>query len=427
MDMRYRKLGFYLAIGLGGLVNPLATGSGRAEAEARPGEAKPDALTRALGQTTGSGRPTVLVVTSASHPDTQVGWQAVKKLPRFQEMSRAAQFIELNAGSDEAAMSRFGIKSFPAVRVFRKGPEGVVLAASQDGLKDAYALVGWLATVGIDAVASSRDPSLMQANYPTPSAQNYSAPPPAAPAPPPPFVPAAPAPPTTVNIPVSPVYSSPAPSPVVLSAPSTPVVFQPQASQIVVGPTPPPNIFIASSPATPPNITMMSPAAPANAPQLMLGVPTSSPAPPLTVALAPAVAPAVAPAPSQAGPASTALGYVLTNPGFLDRLLGAIGRLLVTRSYPRIQMAPAMPATFGAPAQLIPAPAYLAQPVQAPAAAPPAYLLQEAPKAAPPAPPKVPEGPTASPQCVIGSCGHPGHGGAPLAAPRKSRFFGLTR
>lgn len=422
MDRSYRKSCCFLALGLACVVHPWIAGSGRAESEARPLEVKADALTRALGRTMGSGRPTVLVVTLANQPDTQVGWRALKTMPKFQALSRAGQFIELNAGSEQAAMTRFGITSFPALRVFRKGPEGLVLAASQDGLKDAYAMIGWLSTAGIEAATSSPvpsiDPSLVQANYPSPSGQGPTPPPPpSAPAPPPA------APPATVSLPVTSVYSAPGPGPVVLSAPTTPVVFQPQASQIVVGPTPPPNIFIASGPSTPPNITMMAPAAPATPPQLMLGAPSAP-------AAAPGLAPAAPPNQAQSGPAALALGYVLTNPGVIDRILGAIGRLLASRSNPRIQMAPSMPATFGAPAQMIPAPSYLAQPVQAAAAAPPAYLLQEAASALPTALVKVPEGPTASPQspCAVGSCGHPGHGpAASRSAPRKSRFFGWVR
>ena len=114
------------------------------------------------------------------------------------------------------------------------------------------------------------------------------------------------------------------------------------------------------------------------------------------------------PGPQQSVLGTAAIGLLLNNPGLIDRLLGALGRLLMRRGLPRVEMNAATPAAFQAPASYTMAPAaapFAAAPSFVPAGQPALFAIPQIPvmSAAPPAapaaaPPVFYAAPTASPQ-----------------------------
>src|SRR5207249_3464335 len=133
---------------------------------------------------------------------------------------------------------------------------------------------------------------------------------------------------------------------------------------VMVGSAPPPNVVMMAPSSPPPNVLLAAPAAPQ----------------PVQMAPQPQPQPLMAPQPMMAAPAAppqqsvlgtAALGLLLENPGLINRILGAIGRLLVRRGNPTVQMT-SLPQTIQVPL------------AQAQAAQPPAYVVSPAPCAPPP-------------------------------------------
>lgn len=215
----------------------------------------------------------------------------------------------------------------------RKGVE-----MDSNGSWRVHALGGVFAmALAATAVAAPPDASVRQAQY-APAQPSGQAPAPPAPSGPP-------------VMPANPVYNTPAAPPVYAALPqSAPVVLQPQAATVIVGPTPPPNIVIASAPATAPTVTYATVAPPpASTPNLFLA--PSPTAAPQSAAAAPATQALYLSAPVPAAAAPTAL--VLMAPNLLDRALGTLGEHLARRKNPRVQLA-TTPAVAAAPTYAAP-------------------------------------------------------------------------
>ena len=56
------------------------------------------------------------------------GWNSPNQLPRFQQVCRSNQFVEMVAESNPSEAARLCALSFPAFRVYRRGPKGLELA-----------------------------------------------------------------------------------------------------------------------------------------------------------------------------------------------------------------------------------------------------------------------------------------------------------
>jgi hypothetical protein len=404
----------------------------------------------ALKATLTTGRPTVVLLTSRVNPESLRLKAVLTDLPAFRALAAWVPLTEMTVESYPDQCRGLTSDDLPFAAVYRKGPNGLELAASRKAVADAPAMLAWLGSLGlapppVPRGAPAADPGLSRASHdrggPAPSSQDTpptQAPPPYPPEKqaPPYYVPGPPAaPPTPSYVPVQPflgqqAYAAPipaaAPTYVNLSPPT--MVVQQQPQQIIVGPSPPPQVTVVSM-GMAPTATLAPAPQPAPAPgpapmNLMMpaAAPPSAPAPtagyaPIGYAPAPAYAPApvYAPAPAYApaapapGPAASSPGVIVANaPGPIDRMLAAIGRNLVRRGYPRIAIAES-------PTGYAPAMGYLpmAQPVQAtlpmtayaPAPQPsyqPAYALT--PQQPQPQPQPLPPGPAPSPQG--GNSGH---------------------
>lgn len=380
--MDTRRFVSRVILGLVGLIGSASIGSGQVLVHP---------FDQALANTLQAGRPTVLVASSKADAEAARMWTTLIGTPRYAELSGTTQFVPMHAEANPERIRALGITSTPTVLVYRRGPAGLELAGRKDGVKDAYLVLGWLDTLGLNApataVAPATDAAVTRANHPqaVPQAspqQQYQAPPQAAPPPTPLMAVPQPAPVMAV-----PTISAPAPAPVVVSSPPQPIVFQPQAQTIVVGPTPPTNVVLSAAPSAPPNISLMMPAAPAPPPSMFLAPPAPAAAPAFAVPSQPLYA--AAPVQPQAGVGTVALGLVLSNPALLDRILGAIGECLARRGQPRVQMSsspalvpvqagiPAMPAGHAMPAPAAPQTGYYAPPPAASPQGPPAVAVPQ--------------------------------------------------
>lgn len=293
------------------------------------------AVIQALRVTQQTGRLCVIGVTSTANPASQEAWRHLLSLNSVQEMSRSGTFVELPLELDPNTAKLLKVQAANSILVYGGDGRRIRLVGHKSGLEDPYLLARWLETMGLVAGGGPRiDPSVSQASHfhQQPSPQQ-----------PVPQVPISPQPPTQFMMPVAqptmaPVYTAPALAPTVVSPPSAPVVVQPSAPTVVVGPTPAPNIIFAQSAPAAPSVTMM--AAPAPTPSVMMMAPQPVQAAPMAMAPVQALAPApmMATQPQQSVVGTTVVGLLLSNPNLIDRILGAIGRLLARRGQPRMEM-----------------------------------------------------------------------------------------
>ena len=346
-------------------------------------------MEKAFLSTLQTGRPILLAITSrnSSEPPRTLEGDVADE-----PSSRAAHPPSSLSNSWPKTTPRvrqLGVTGTPSLCFLRCGQTGIEKVAQQAMPRDLNNLLEWVnwttgtaATVGRSAV----DPALERASHPgiltvQPSPQSPQSPV----YPVPSYAPAQ-------TLQTIPVVTTPAAPPVVISMTSPPVYIQQAAPTVVLGPAPPPNVVVAQAPLCFPTLSMA--AAPVSAPTTITPSPqTQSPA---MGAMSPqaqmlcAVPQAMA-APAAAPQQSAGLALILSEPNMVDRMIGALGRLLAHAGLPRLQMNPGTPATFtpsvlplsqaGVPVvQPQPQQLYFAQP-QAQAAPPvgPALSPQQAP------------------------------------------------
>ena len=336
-------------------------------------------LVRAMLTTVGTDLPTLVVVTSPRQPASLQFCKALAHSPEAAALAGSLQFAELSEDIYPEKVKELGVQAFPTLIVYVHDEAGTKVLGTTSTLIDPAGVVPWLRSLGFTAKAPCDSALIQVDHYPTPSGQAYpteQAPPPYAPpkqpmmAPPPAYSPppqvpqyAAPPPQQQYMAPV------PAPAPVYLQTSTPTMVVQQAPQQIILAPPGPPQVTVAMAPSAMPTVSyapvagapmasapmnlftqpaQAPPSQPAQAPVAM--APYAMAPAPVAMAPAPAQAPvAMAPAPAQApmamapavgqGPlAATALTMILTNPSFLDKIVGTIGEHFAQKKNPRIQM-----------------------------------------------------------------------------------------
>jgi hypothetical protein len=335
---------------------------------------------------------------------------------RAHELTSAVQLVELVADEDPSRVRQLGVTGTPSLCVLRRGQAGIEKVAQQAMPTDVNSLLEWVSwTAGAAVTAKTTiDPALVRTAHPgNPQIQ------------PSPQAPQAPVSPVPVYAPPQPVQSipvvtTPVPPPLAITMSAPPVYVQQAAPTVVLGPAPPANVIVAQSPLTFPTVSLASTAC--ASPTMITPSPQAQ-----SQAMAPvmpqaqglyAVPQPVAQAPQQAA----GLALILSNPNMIDRMIGALGRLLAQRGLPRLQMNPGTPATFSP--SMVPV-SQAGVPVAQPQAQQ-LYYAQPPTQASPPqtyAPVPTPQQPppvSASPQGSVTFGQHSSHGGS---SPFWSKFF----
>ena len=365
-----------------------------------------DPVEHALVTTLKTGVPTVIAVTSKADTEQRQVWRSLVDSPRAQSMIESVQLIEVVAEESPSRLRQLGVTSTPTICVIRRNQNRIEKTAQQIMPRDLPAALDWVASVHRTSVSAARppiDPALQRTHQPTYYQAQASpqvpqlAPPtqqmaPPTPQPPQQSVPQYSAPPMQGV----PVVNAPSQPPVAVTMSAPPVYVQQSAPTVVLGPTPPPNVVIAQAAPSMPTVSMSVPMQ--SPPQMMLSAPQPQPQPmmaapqPQPMMAAPQPQPMMAvpqpqpmmavpqpqpmmavpqpqpmmavpqpqpmmavpqpqpmmgvPQPQQSFLGTAAIGLILNNPNLIDRILGAIGRLLAQRGLPRLQMNPATPASF---------------------------------------------------------------------------------
>lgn len=337
METRSKMIRVGLASSLLSLAALAAVGTARAQSaaeETRPVELDP--VEGALVTTLQTGRPTFLLVVSRSHGEAHRLWRQMLESPQARGLAQTAQFVELVAEDHPSRVRQLGVTSAPVVCAIRRNESRIEKVAQRAVPREAGHLLQWIEAIGEEVATTAappRDADLTRTHFPQQDQASPQAPPLAAPP-----KQAMTPPTTTTQLQAVPVLNAPSQPPVAVAMPSHQVYIQPSAPTVVLGPTPPPNIVVTQTTPSTPTITMAVPVqsppttitpSPQSlvaqpSPQSVLAVPQNTFAP---VAAAPQPA---------AGP--TTVGLVLTNPGPIDRCLGALGRMLAQRGMPRLQL-----------------------------------------------------------------------------------------
>ncbi|HEX8200964.1 MAG TPA: hypothetical protein VF590_10775, partial [Isosphaeraceae bacterium] len=375
------------------------------DAPDRPKRAALSELEQAVIEMMKSGRPVVVAFTADAEPTSRLAWQQFRAMPAAAGLLGSATFLEVVVESNRERARKLRVQTVPTVVIYTRGRGGPELAAYQAGFREGYSILGWL--MGQDVLAAQAPPPSpssipaplqelttgadaevsragYEGSYPSPQATpqvpQYSPPPPPQQAPPQPQQ-APPQPqmgypsppqmsyPTQpqMAIPVVNAQSQPAMG---VAMPSQSVFVQPTSPTVVVGAAPPPNVVFTNAMPSMPSVSMALPPAMSSPPQMMMGMPSPPSAPPAQPMMSvPQPQPQPQPQPMMGFPqpqpmmgmtqpmqgaaqpqqglaTAAAVGLILNNPGLIDRLLGALGRLLSQRGQPRIQMNPATPQTF---------------------------------------------------------------------------------
>jgi hypothetical protein len=229
--------------------------------------------------------------------------------PAVEELGQKLQVVEVSIDETPTLVQAMGLGPEPGFYFVRRNGKRLELATRLIGSKGADESVQWIRTQ-LDQ-ATKADPALAKSGLF--HRDSMAAATPQAEAPPQGWIPPAPAQFTYQAAP--PVVSAP----VVVQSPAPSIVLQQQAPQIFLAP-----------PTSPPTVNILS-AAPASAPQILMG--QAQPAPqtvcapaqqPLTMVAAPCAAP-VAAAPLVAIP-----------PSLFGRMVGNLGEKLMKHKYPRI-------------------------------------------------------------------------------------------
>ncbi len=359
-----------LAIGLLGLTVVLGNSSVSAQV---PSDDQGDwiPLPTALRSTMESGRPTVVLTTSRTSPESLNLRQSLLNQPVMRALAATVNFAEMPVEIYPDRVEALNVQSHPTLLVYGKGSHGLDLCSFTSEAKDAPTAMAWLHSLTQSnevASNSSESPSLDpevqptggQAAYPTSQVPTPQAVP--VPQPAPTYLPQ----PTPTYQVQQPVAAIPAPSPVYLQTAPPPMVIQQQPQQIIIPPTPPPQVTVLQSVSAPaaaaptPNQFFVTPTQPQPAQgQPMAGQPQPQPMMAQPMMAQPMMAqPMIAQPqpmagalqPQQSVVGATAIALLLNNPNFIDRLIGGLGRHLAQRGQPRLQMAPQAPAAMQIPA-----------------------------------------------------------------------------
>ncbi len=348
-----------------------------------------DPVEKAFLSTLQTGRPILLAITSRNSSEPRELWKAMLQTNRARELASAVQLVELVAEDDPARVRQLGVTGTPSLCILRRSQTGIEKVAQQAMPRDPGSLLEWVSwTAGTTATTTKPavDPAIERTSHPgiltvQPSPQSPQLPvypvPSAAPA---------------QTLQTIPVVTTPAAPPVAITMSSPPVYIQQGAPTVVLGPAPPPNVVVAQAPLCFPTLSLA--AAPVAAPTTINPSPQAqSPAmgamvsPAQMLCAVPQSTASPAPAPQQ----SAGLALILSEPNMVDRMIGALGRLLAQRGLPRLQMNPGTPATFTPsllPLSQAGVPVVQPQPQQL-------YYAQPPAQAAPPA------GPVPSPQQAL--------------------------
>jgi hypothetical protein len=380
---RWFRLGLVLGtLGWSGLIGTCA-------AQTKVNRSSPqetDPVEKAFLSTLQTGRPILLAITSRNSSEPRELWKAMMQTNRARELASSVQLIELVAEDDPARVRQLGVAGTPSLCFLRRGQTGIEKVAQQAMPRDVDSLLEWVswatgrsATVGKTAV----DSALERTSHPgilsvQPSPQSLQSPV----YPVPSYAPMQ----TLQTIPLMTTSAAP---PVAVSMTSPPVYIQQAAPTVVLGPAPSPNVVVAQAPLCFPTL---SPAAAPVSPPIAITPSPQAQSPAIGVIggqaqMVCAVQQSMA-SPASAPQQPAGLALILSNPNIVDRMIGALGRLLAQRGLPRLQMNPGTPATFTP--SLLPfsqagVPVVQPQPQQL-------YFAQQQAQAAPPV------GPAPSPQ-----------------------------
>ena len=262
---------------------------------------------------------------------------------RARELASAVQLIEFVAEDDPRQSPATWSDRHSQPLFFAARSDGIEKVAQQAMPRDLNNLLEWVnwttgtaATVGRSAV----DPALERASHPgiltvQPSPQSPQSPV----YPVPSYAPAQ-------TLKTIPVVTTPAAPPVVISMTSPPVYIQQAAPTVVLGPAPPPDVIVPSTPLLPhtfdggrTRFCSHDDHSESSNPVAGNGgneSPSSN-----------AVRGATGNGGTGSAPQQSAgLALILSEPNMVDRMIGALGRLLAQRGLPRLQMNPGTPATF---------------------------------------------------------------------------------
>lgn len=306
-----------------------------------------DQVERAFLSTLETGRPILVAITSRNNSEPRELWKAMLRTNRARELASRVQLVELVAEDDPARVRQLAVAVTPSLCFLRRGQTGIEKVAQQAMPRDLVSLlewVNWMAGTTATTGRSAVDPAIERTSHPgNPTIQASPQSPQSPQSPPYPIPSYAPAQPLQTF----PVVTTPAAPPVAITMASPPVYIQQAAPTIILGPTPPPNVVVAQAPLSFPTISLA--AAPVSAQMTIAPSPQAqsqvmaamSPQAQMLCAMPQPMA-AQVPAPQQAA----GLALILCNPNIVDRMIGALGRLLAQRGLPRLQMNPGTPATF---------------------------------------------------------------------------------
>ncbi len=176
---------------------------------------------QALRATLETGKPTLIVITSQEGTASQELMRSLRENAITQRLGQLAYVSEFLAEQAPEEVTRLGVESLPAVVAYRRGALGLEFVASQNDIRDAYHLIGWVrAHVVGPASTSAVDRSVARAAYhdEQPSPQAY---PPASP--PAKFTP--PSPPTQFTPQTPPTYYVSVPAPASTLPRSRPLIW----------------------------------------------------------------------------------------------------------------------------------------------------------------------------------------------------------
>ena len=203
-------------------------------------------LSRALHATASTGVPTVVIVTSPAEPASLQLCRSLASSPEAARLSGSFQFAEMASDLYKDQLGRLGIRRFPTLIVYRRGPRGLEAVASMTGLSQPGQVVQWLGLLGVaPTTVATADPAVVRAGHGAaaasgqtyPSEQQPQQPPPPSKQPmtppqPPPYVPPPSyGPPPVAAPPQTYMAPYPAPAPVYLQPPTPTMVVSRRPSR----------------------------------------------------------------------------------------------------------------------------------------------------------------------------------------------------